>query len=44
MNKLQYDDIYSEWAMAVIPPKFTDYEEEESYARWIIGVCNRCIQ
>lgn len=38
MNKLQYDDIYTEWVESRNFLSFDDFEEEESYARAIFGL------
>lgn len=44
MNKLQYDDIYTEWISCQQLIQFSDIEEEECYARAIMkNVHNRHI-
>ena len=36
MNKLQYDDFYTEWISSQQLIQFSDFEEEEAYARAIM--------
>ena len=44
MNKLQYDDIYTEWINSTQLMYFSDPEEEECYARTIMkNVHSRCL-
>ena len=37
MNRLQYDDIYTEWVESRDFLQFISYEDEEAYARAIFG-------
>lgn len=44
MNKLQYDDFYTEWINSQQLMQFSDIEEEEAYARAITkDVYNRYV-
>lgn len=36
MNRLQYDDIYTEWISSQQLIQFLDFEEEEAYARVVM--------
>ena len=45
MNRLQYDDFYTEWISSKKLMQFSDVEEEEAYARVVMkNVYNRLIQ